>query len=81
MNILNLENNSGRIFDVPKFNFTAQQTQLQVYADVLKKGYLLSHSKFTAEFSEICHIFITVFVIRPGNSRFLPVRALSLLHE
>ena len=77
MNILNLENHSGRIFDVPKFNFTAWQTLLQVYAGVLKKGNLLSHSKFTTEFSEICHIFITVFVIRPGNSRFTGTYALA----
>ena len=51
-----------------------------MYVDVLKKGNLLSHSKFTiirvyAEFSEICHIFITLFVIlnlvRPDND--LPV--------
>jgi hypothetical protein len=41
-----------------------------VYADVLEKVNLLSHSKFTTEFSEMCHIFITVFVIRTGDSRF-----------
>ena len=41
-----------------------------MYADVLKKGNLLPHSKFTTEFSEICYIFTTVFVIHRGNSRF-----------
>ena len=52
-----------------------------MYADVLKKGNLLSHSKFTTEFSEICHIFITVFVIRPGNSRFTGTYAFARTRE
>jgi hypothetical protein len=42
---------------------------VKVYADVMEKGNLLSHSKFNTEFSEICHIFISVFVI-PG---YVPV--------
>jgi hypothetical protein len=41
---------------------------MYIYSDVLMNGNLLSHSKFTTEFSEICHIFITVFVTRTGTS-------------
>jgi hypothetical protein len=78
-NILNSENHSGRIFDIPKIYFQPGKRHYKctVYADVLKKGNLLSHSKSTTEFSEICHIFITVFVIRPGNSRFTSTYAFT----
>jgi hypothetical protein len=43
----------------------------------MKKVNLLSHSKFTKGFSEICYIFITIFVIRTGNSRFTGTYALT----